>query len=98
LSDFQRAVVGHCRRIPPGQTLTYGQLAARVGRPRAARAVGRVMATNRFPLIVPCHRVVAAGGVLGGFSAPQGLAMKKRLLAAEAASIAHQRTAKEQRP
>jgi methylated-DNA-[protein]-cysteine S-methyltransferase len=49
----------------------------------AARAVGQVMAKNRYPLVVPCHRVLAAGGLLGGFSAPQGLIMKRRLLAME---------------
>ncbi len=80
---FQRAVIHHCRRIPRGEVLTYGQLAARAGHPRAARAVGNVMATNRVPLIVPCHRVVGAGGNLGGFSAPQGLPMKRRLLRLE---------------
>jgi methylated-DNA-[protein]-cysteine S-methyltransferase len=86
LTPFQRKVIRHCRRIPAGETLSYGQLAARAGRPRAARAVGRVMATNRFPLIVPCHRVIAANGKLGGYSAPQGLAMKRRLLADEGRS------------
>ena len=80
---FQRAVIHHCRRIPAGETLTYGELAARAGYPGAARAVGQVMATNRVPLVVPCHRVVAANGRLGGYSAPGGLALKLRLLAAE---------------
>ncbi len=80
---FQRAVIDHCRRIPRGEVLTYGQLAERAGYPRSARAVGNVMATNRVPLIVPCHRVVGAGGNLGGFSAPQGLQMKRRLLRLE---------------
>jgi methylated-DNA-[protein]-cysteine S-methyltransferase len=84
LTTFGRAVVARCRAIPYGQTRSYGQLAALAGRPGAARAVGQVMATNRVPLIVPCHRVVAAGGLLGGFSAPQGLSMKRRLLALEA--------------
>jgi methylated-DNA-[protein]-cysteine S-methyltransferase len=84
LTTFGRAVVARCRAIPYGQTRSYGQLATLAGRPGAARAVGQVMATNRIPLIVPCHRVVAAGGLLGGFSAPQGLAMKRRLLALEA--------------
>ena len=83
MTDFQQAVIRTCRQIPAGQTQTYGELAARVGHPRAARAVGTVMANNRFPLLVPCHRVVAAGGGLGGFSSPQGLAMKRRLLAPE---------------
>jgi methylated-DNA-[protein]-cysteine S-methyltransferase len=80
---FQHAVIDHCRQILRGRVLTYGQLAARAGYPRSARAVGNVMATNRVPLIVPCHRVVGAGGNLGGFSAPQGLRMKRRLLRLE---------------
>ena len=86
LSDrtaFQRTVIRQCRRIPRGQVLTYGQLAARARHPGAARAVGHVMASNRVPLLVPCHRVVAASGKLGGFSAPQGLHMKRRLLQLE---------------
>jgi len=83
LTDFGRRIVKACRRIPRGRTRSYGELAASCGSPGAARAVGQVMARNRYPLIVPCHRVLAAGGLLGGFSAPQGLAMKRRLLALE---------------
>jgi methylated-DNA-[protein]-cysteine S-methyltransferase len=83
LTDFGRKIVKACRRIARGETRTYGELAARCGSPGAARAVGQVMARNRFPLVVPCHRVLAAGGLLGGFSAPQGLTMKRRLLALE---------------
>jgi methylated-DNA-[protein]-cysteine S-methyltransferase len=83
LSTFQRRVVQACRAIPAGQQLSYGQVAVLAGSPGAARAVGQVMASNRIPLVVPCHRVVASGGGLGGFSAPQGLAMKRRLLALE---------------
>jgi methylated-DNA-[protein]-cysteine S-methyltransferase len=83
LSPFQRRVVRACRAIGRGQTRTYGELAAAAGSPGAARAVGRVMATNRTPLVVPCHRVVGASGSLGGFSAPQGVAMKRRLLMME---------------
>jgi methylated-DNA-[protein]-cysteine S-methyltransferase len=84
LSTFQRRVVRACRAIPYGATRSYGEVAAAAGSAGAARAVGQVMASNRTPLIVPCHRVVAAGGKLGGFSAPQGLALKRRLLAIEA--------------
>jgi methylated-DNA-[protein]-cysteine S-methyltransferase len=80
---FQRRVIHYCRRIGPGKVLTYGELAAKAGSPGAARAVGHVMATNRWPLIVPCHRVVGAGGGLGGYSAPDGLAIKRRLLERE---------------
>jgi methylated-DNA-[protein]-cysteine S-methyltransferase len=86
LSPFARRVVEACRRIPWGQVRTYGQLAAVCGSPGAARAVGSVMAKNRFPLIVPCHRVLASGGELGGYSAPAGLKMKRRLLEMEAAT------------
>jgi methylated-DNA-[protein]-cysteine S-methyltransferase len=86
LSPFASRVVDACRRIPWGQVRTYGQLAAVCGSPGAARAVGSVMAKNRFPLIVPCHRVLASGGELGGYSAPDGLKMKRRLLEMEAAS------------
>ena len=84
MTDFQRRIVDHCRRIPWGQTLSYGQLAAQSGRPRAARAVGNVMAANQFPLMVPCHRVVGSGGSLGGYSAHGGLRIKRRLLDREA--------------
>jgi methylated-DNA-[protein]-cysteine S-methyltransferase len=86
LSPFARRVVEACRRIPWGQVRTYGQLAAVCGSPGAARAVGSVMAKNRFPLIVPCHRVLASGGELGGYSAPAGLKTKRRLLEMEAAT------------
>jgi methylated-DNA-[protein]-cysteine S-methyltransferase len=87
LSAFQRRVVKACRAIRCGARRTYGELAAVAGSPGAARAVGQVMAGNRTPLVVPCHRVVASGGGLGGFSAPQGLAMKRKLLALEQAVV-----------
>ncbi|MEX2140184.1 MAG: methylated-DNA--[protein]-cysteine S-methyltransferase [Pirellulales bacterium] len=86
LSPFAAAVAEAVRRIPFGDTRSYGELAARVGRPRAARAVGGVMAKNRTPLIVPCHRVLASGGALGGFSAVDGVRMKRRLLELEASA------------
>jgi methylated-DNA-[protein]-cysteine S-methyltransferase len=85
LTPFARRVVAACRRICWGQTRSYGDLASECGAPGAARAVGTVMAKNRYPLVVPCHRVLAAGGALGGYSAPDGLRMKRRLLAMEAA-------------
>jgi methylated-DNA-[protein]-cysteine S-methyltransferase len=87
LSPFSRSIIEAVRRIPFGQTRSYGQLAASVGRARAARAVGRVMAQNRTPLVVPCHRVVGSGGSIGGFSAIDGLNMKRRLLKLEAAGV-----------
>jgi methylated-DNA-[protein]-cysteine S-methyltransferase len=84
-SDFQKRVVKTVRRIPYGQTLSYGRLAEKAGFPRAARAVGTVMSSNHFPIVVPCHRVVAAGGKTGGYTSPQGVSLKLRLLAMEAA-------------
>ncbi len=84
ISPFARRALTACRQIPLGTTITYAELARRGGSPGAARAAGNTMARNRFPLIVPCHRVVGAGGQLGGYSAPDGLVMKRRLLAAEA--------------
>ena len=81
--SFRREVLEETLRIPSGQTRTYGWLAERVGRPRAARAVGRVMATNPLPLVVPCHRVVGSNGSLTGYGG--GLRMKELLLRAEGA-------------
>ena len=86
LTPLGQAVFDRCRQIPHGHTRTYGELAADVGRPGAARAVGQFMASNRTPILVPCHRVVGAGGRLGGFTAPGGVDLKKRLLEIEAAS------------
>lgn len=83
MTSFQQRVLGECREISYGRTLSYGDLARRVGSPRAARAVGSVMAINPVPLVVPCHRVIGGGGNLGGYSASQGIAMKHRLLKLE---------------
>ncbi len=79
-TPFQRAVYEYVRSIPRGETRTYGQVAAAIGRPRAARAVGQALARNPLPLVIPCHRVVASNGDLRGFSAAGGLALKARLL------------------
>lgn len=81
LPSFQRDVLTALARVRFGQLTSYGELAARVGRPGAARAVGRAMAKNPIPVIVPCHRVVAADGSLGGFSG--GLERKRKLHALE---------------
>ena len=83
IAPFDRSVYEAARTIRPGETLTYGEVAARISEPLEARAVGTALARNRFPIIVPCHRVVAAGGKLGGFSAPGGAATKARLLSIE---------------
>ncbi len=77
-SEWQRAVWMELTRIPFGETRSYGEIADRLGRPGAARAVGRANATNALPLVVPCHRVIAADGTLGGFNG--GLHLKTRLL------------------
>lgn len=82
LTEFQQSIVDQCRRIPFGKTVTYGKLAALAGRPKTARAVGTVMSKNRFPVVVPCHRVVSATGI-GGFTSAQGLTTKRILQAIE---------------
>src|ERR1700704_1015531 len=84
---FNRRVYAIARTIPPGQTLTYGEIAARLEAPEEARAVGQALGENPFPPVVPCHRVVAAGGRTGGFSAPGGVDTKLRLLAIEGARV-----------
>jgi O-6-methylguanine DNA methyltransferase len=81
---FHRRVYQLARTIPRGETLSYGEVATRLGSPGAARAVGQALRRNPFAVVVPCHRVVAAGGKLGGFSANGGLATKIELLALEA--------------
>jgi O-6-methylguanine DNA methyltransferase len=81
--DFERQVYDALRKIPAGQTMTYGGLARALSAPGAARAVGQALGRNPIPLIVPCHRVLAAGGKSGGFSAPGGRTTKAKLLALE---------------
>ena len=83
VTDFDRRVAAVARSIAPGETLTYGEVAARAGAPGEAREVGAAMGRNRFAPIVPCHRVVASGGKLGGFSAPGGVETKLRMLEIE---------------
>lgn len=81
---FYQAVWKACAEIPRGSTLTYGELARKLGKPGAARAVGQALGANPFAPTVPCHRVVAAGG-LGGFSARGGVSAKRKLLEREGA-------------
>jgi len=85
VSPFQRRVYEAARGVAPGETLTYGAIAAWIGEPDKARAVGQALGRNPFAIVVPCHRVLAANGKLGGFSASGGAATKLRLLAIEGA-------------
>lgn len=88
IPDFDRRVYELARTVPPGETITYGEIARTLGEvPMRARDVGQALARNPFAPIVPCHRVVAAGGRLGGYSAPGGAATKRRLLELEGAAI-----------
>ncbi|HNO77534.1 MAG TPA: methylated-DNA--[protein]-cysteine S-methyltransferase [Phycisphaerae bacterium] len=87
MTEFQKAIIRACRTIGYGKTLSYGELAKRAGFPGAARAVGSVMSSNRHPLITPCHRVVAAGNRIGGFSSSSGTELKRALLELEGATV-----------
>ena len=80
---FHRRVYDITRQIPPGRTLSYGEVATQLGAPGAARAVGQALGKNPFPIVVPCHRVLGAGKKVGGFSASGGITTKLRLLALE---------------
>ena len=90
IPEFHARVYEVARAIPPGETLTYGEVAERLGDKRLARQVGQALGKNPWPIVVPCHRVTAAGGRLGGFSAPGGAATKLKLLAIEGAKAAAQ--------
>jgi AraC family transcriptional regulator of adaptative response/methylated-DNA-[protein]-cysteine methyltransferase len=83
---FQQRVWEALRRIPPGQTRSYGELAAALGKPKAARAVGRASGANNIAVLIPCHRVIAADGTLGGYA--YGMAIKAELLRRERAYAA----------
>jgi methylated-DNA-[protein]-cysteine S-methyltransferase len=83
VTHFQRRVYEATRKIRCGATSTYGDVARAIGTPHAARAVGQALRKNPFGIVVPCHRVVAAGGKLGGFSAPRGVQLKEKMLAIE---------------
>jgi methylated-DNA-[protein]-cysteine S-methyltransferase len=85
LADFNRRVLGELARVPYGEVVTYGQLAARAARPRAARAVGTVMNRNPLPIVLPCHRVIGANGKLVGYGG--GLDRKEALLRLEGALL-----------
>jgi methylated-DNA-[protein]-cysteine S-methyltransferase len=83
--DFNKRVYAIVRKIPPGQTMTYGEIAERLGDKALARAVGQAMGENRCPIVMPCHRVLAASSKSGGFSAPGGVTTKLKLLTIEGA-------------
>ena len=85
IEPWRREVYAATRRVRPGTTATYGEIARKLGRPDAAREVGAALARNPFPVVVPCHRVVGSNGKLTGFSAPGGLATKRRMLELEGA-------------
>ena len=82
ITGIARDVLGATARVPFGRTSTYGAIAERIGRPRAARAVGNALGSNPIPIVIPCHRVVRSGGALGGYAG--GIDRKRRLLALEA--------------
>jgi methylated-DNA-[protein]-cysteine S-methyltransferase len=84
---FHRRVYEAARTIPPGATTSYGEIAARAGAPGAARAVGQALGRNPFAIVVPCHRVLAAHGRMGGFSAHGGVNTKGRLLSIEGVAV-----------
>ncbi|MEA2281565.1 MAG: methylated-DNA-[protein]-cysteine S-methyltransferase [Solirubrobacteraceae bacterium] len=85
IDPFRRRVFAATRAIGPGATASYGQIARAIGAPGAARAVGAALGSNPFPIVVPCHRVLAADGALTGFSAPGGIMTKRRMLEIERA-------------
>jgi methylated-DNA-[protein]-cysteine S-methyltransferase len=90
VADFNAQVYAIARAIPPGETLTYGDIAERLGDKLLARDVGQALGQNPWPIVVPCHRVTAAGGQIGGFSARGGAQTKLKLLAIEGAAVAAQ--------
>lgn len=84
LTPFQRRVLEEASAIPAGEAISYGELARRIGKPRAARAVGQALGRNPIPIVIPCHRVVAADRTLGGYTG--GLRIKRKLLAIDEAA------------
>jgi methylated-DNA-[protein]-cysteine S-methyltransferase len=87
VADFHQRVYNAAREVSAGRTISYGELAERIGSPGAARAVGQALGKNPFPIVVPCHRVLAAQGKAGGFSTHGGLVTKRRILAAEGVDL-----------
>jgi methylated-DNA-[protein]-cysteine S-methyltransferase len=87
-TDFQRKVLEAAVEVPPGYVATYGEIAIRIGNPKSSRAVGQALARNPIPIVVPCHRVVAADGSMTGYSGAGGIETKAHLLRLEGATIA----------
>ena len=87
MPPFRAEVLRQCKKIPYGKTASYGDLAGAAGSPAACRAVGGAMAHNPLPLVVPCHRVLRSDGSIGGFSSPDGIRQKRRLLGLEGAPL-----------
>ncbi len=88
LTPFQQQVLHAALQIPRGQVYTYADIARKIGNPKAVRAVGQALGRNPVPIVIPCHRVVAANGKLGGYSGGGGLATKRKLLVLEGALMA----------
>ena len=84
MTKFKMAVLKATLEIPYGETRSYGEIAARIGHPRAARAVGQAEAKNPIPLVIPCHRVIGSDGQMRGYGSPEGVSLKAWLLAFEA--------------
>ena len=93
VGPFDREVLAYLRTLPPGATITYGEIARKLGRPKASRAVGNACARNPVPVIIPCHRVVPVTGGIGAYSGGSGTATKRALLEREGADIADERPA-----
>ncbi len=85
MTPFQQTVLNEVSKVPRGEVVTYGDLAKRIGKPRAARAVGQALGSNPVPIVVPCHRVIASDGSLGGYSGRRGVKTKETLLTLEGA-------------
>jgi methylated-DNA-[protein]-cysteine S-methyltransferase len=87
VDDFRQAIYGAARQLAFGETTTYGELAKRAGHPGLPRETGQALGANPVPLVIPCHRILAAGGKIGGFSAPGGSTTKEKMLALEGVRV-----------
>ena len=87
-TEFQKKVWAELKKIPRGQTRTYKEIAQRIGHPKAARAVANACGKNPSPIVIPCHRVIASNGSIGGYSAKGGVLEKRKLLSAEGVDLA----------